>query len=98
MSRRHNDPAQMTLFSFSRVERTGFDAQGNATLRVVQDLPVGELRPAAAAHVLGVSTRTIYDMIDAGVIRHDEYRRPGAGRIIWISAAAITRLRDRKPA
>jgi hypothetical protein len=34
--------------------------------------------------------------MDTGVIKEHEYRRPGAGRLIWIAAAAVERLRDQK--
>jgi hypothetical protein len=87
----------MTLFVESRVERTGFDGQGNATFRIIQaSAPSEWIRPAQLARTLGFNVRTIYTWIDSGLIRHDEYRRPGAGHVILISAGVVARLRDRK--
>ncbi len=90
---RREDPAQLTLFAFSRVERSGVDAQGNPTYRVVQEAPEAWLRPKRVARALGVNVRTIYGWINSGAITADEWQRRGP-KIIYIAAGAVKRLKD----
>jgi hypothetical protein len=85
------DPSQLTLFPAFEVR-----VVGPQTYQVVAGKPSAELRVRAAARIIGVSPRTIYLWIDTGVIKSHEYRRPGSGRLIWLGAAAVERLRDRK--
>ncbi|AHF92482.1 hypothetical protein OPIT5_29385 [Opitutaceae bacterium TAV5] len=91
---RKDDPAQLTLFAFSRVERTGVDAQGNATFRVVPEgVPTEWIRPARLARALGFNVRTIYGWIDSGIIPADRWERRGP-KSIFILASEAARLRD----
>lgn len=89
---RKDDPGQVTFFPMWEVTTVG-----PSLYKVEPGKPSVEMRPAAAARTIGVSPRTIYYWIDIGKIHHDEYRRPGGGRIIWLTAAAVARLRDTKP-
>jgi hypothetical protein len=94
MKRRHKhatDPAQLTLFPSFELRIVG-----PQTYQVVAGKPSAELRVHAAARIIGVSARTLYLWIDTGVIKPHEYRRPGSGRLIWLSAAAVECLRDQK--
>jgi excisionase family DNA binding protein len=85
------NPAQLTLFPAFELR-----VVGPQTWQVVAGKPSAELRVRAAARAIGVSARTVYYWIDTGVIKAHEYRRPGSGRLIWITAAAVERLRDQK--
>ncbi|MDR0352493.1 MAG: DNA-binding protein [Opitutaceae bacterium] len=85
------DPAQLTLFPTFELKLVG-----PQTYQVITGKPSAEMRAAAAAKIIGVAVRTIYYWIDSGVIREGEFRRPGPGRLIWLSAAAVERLRDKK--
>lgn len=90
---RKADAAQLTFFPVFDVVKTGADS-----FRIVHGAPVAEMRVSEAARSIGISRRSVYDLIDNGTIGADEYRRPGAGKIIWVSAAAVMRLRDSKAA
>jgi hypothetical protein len=93
--RRQDDPDQMTLLlPLSRVERTGFDSQGNPTLRIVHgNMPTGEVSPGTFARAVGVNVVTIYGWISRGVIPQDKWRRAGP-KLLFIQASEISRLLD----
>jgi hypothetical protein len=69
---------------------------GPGLFKVEQGKPSAEMRPKAVARALGVSVHSIYRWIEEGIIREEEYRRPGTGRIVWVCASAVARLRDQK--
>ena len=92
--RRRDDPDQMTLFTFTRTERAGVDAQGNALWRVVPTgAPTAWVTPSQLARALSVHVVTIYGWIDRGIIPHDRWQRRGP-KLLFIHADEVERLLD----
>jgi hypothetical protein len=89
-----DDPRQIELFPVCELVRT-VDVHGARVYKVVADAPVAWVRPAQLASAIGVSVRTVYGWIAAGIIGPDEYVRRGP-KLLFIRAAAAHRMADTK--